>query len=44
MYRKEGTLNEEVALNYFAQMVEGYKSIYSNNAFHRDLKVTAFAY
>ena len=34
-----GTLPEEDALRYFTEMMEGYKSIFSNNAFHRDLKV-----
>lgn len=34
-----GILPEEVALKYFTEMLEGYKSIYERNAFHRDLKV-----
>lgn len=34
-----GILAEEVALKYFSEMLEGYKSIYEKNAFHRDLKV-----
>ena len=28
-----------MAIKYFFQMLEGYKSIYERNAFHRDLKV-----
>lgn len=38
LLKKEGPLQEKLALEYFAQIVEAFKVLNKNNIMHRDLK------